>query len=665
MTAPAPSNFAERAEILTSRGIPVVPVVPGEKRCLLPNWQNLATIDPEQIQVWNRQASTYNTGAVCYSDGICVLDADSPELLKMLPLGVPDTFTVLSGGRKLPHLYFKQTEASRALGNCKVKGLFDFQQDRKYVVGPVSVLANGGTYDIAKDVPIVEIPDSLCDWIAAAVEKTFSGAVPSGEHNAVSALALSEPAAIAKNALRYVYGGDPERMLADDLFKLDIGPGGRHPFLTSMAAFLHNGKRGEEELCAILFRFRDRYCAKAGEKDDKEVRNIVRWVLTDCEPYIIKLPSESIPSLDDALAQFNSRYCYVNANHAIVQLSNRMVMRASDFKGAHAANRFAIKTITHANGTTTATRVSIAKEWLEWPERRQVERMVYEPGRPEFFDNQLNRWRGWGCKSIEGNTTQWEQLLDAVFRGNAEARRWFEQWCAYPIQNPGKKMAHAVILWGAKQGTGKTTIGETLGRIYGTNFSVIREEQLHASFNDWAADKQFILADEITGTGDKRTHSDRLKLMVTGSTVHVNKKFEPEYTLRDSINYLFTSNHCDSFYLEESDRRYFVWEVNGTTPGGDFFNEYYRWLDSGGPSALFHRLQHLDLSDFQPHQAPPKTAAKEEMIELGRSELDRWIQQQIADPSRLIEKSGHVWRCADLLTEYERATCPRRKELHL
>src|SRR6185437_13904248 len=122
------------------------------------------------------------------------------------------------------------------------------------------------------------------------------------------------------------------------------------------------------------------------------------------------------------------------------------------------------------------------------------------------------------------------------------------------------------------------------------------EEQLHAAFNDWSADKQFILADEITGSGDKRAHADRLKLMVTGSTIYVNKKFEPPYTLRDSINYLFTSNHCDAFFLEDSDRRYFVWEVNGSVPDVGFFNAYYRWLNHDGASALFHKLMRLDLA---------------------------------------------------------------------
>jgi hypothetical protein len=355
-------------------------------------------------------------------------------------------------------------------------------------------------------------------------------------------------------------------------------------------------------------------------------------------------------TLADALKQFNSEYCYVNQGHIVVQLSTRMVMTADQFRGAHAANKFAVQ-----DDGTTRKRVSIAKAWLEWPERRRVERMVYEPGKPEFFESQLNRWRGWACDPVEGDTTLWEELLANVFNGDESSRQWFEQWCAFQFQEPGKKMAVAVILWGVLQGTGKTTIGETLRRIFGDNSALICEEQLHAPFNEWAADKQFILADEITGTGDKRTHSDQLKLMVTRSTIHVNKKFEPPYAIRDSINYLFTSNHCNSFYVADSDRRYFVWEVAGPALDGDFFARYYKWLDNSGASAVFHRLLNLDLAGFQPYQAPPRTAAKEEMIQQGWSELDRWVRQQIAEPEALISKGGDVWTAAKLVGRYELA----------
>jgi hypothetical protein len=174
-------NFAARAALLTARGIPVVPVAPGEKRCLLENWPALATTDLAQIETWSRTTADFNTAAVCLPDGICVLDADAPGLAEQIGTLLPKTFTTRSAGKGLPHYYFLQTDCSRELGNRKAAGLFDFQQNRKYVVGPGSVLADGRTYDIVDASPIVEIPDALCDWIAAnsIAEKKSFGDSPS------------------------------------------------------------------------------------------------------------------------------------------------------------------------------------------------------------------------------------------------------------------------------------------------------------------------------------------------------------------------------------------------------------------------------------------------------------------------------------------------------
>jgi hypothetical protein len=158
------NNFIERAELLTARNIPTVPVNPGEKRSTLQHWPMLATTDAQQITQWNTANANFNTAAVCLPDGICVLDADSTELTTLLPQ-VPETFTVLSAGKRLPHYYFRQTDRSRELGNRKAKELFDFQQSNKYVVGPGSVLADGRAYDIANPGDLAEIPDWLCDWI--------------------------------------------------------------------------------------------------------------------------------------------------------------------------------------------------------------------------------------------------------------------------------------------------------------------------------------------------------------------------------------------------------------------------------------------------------------------------------------------------------------------
>jgi len=162
-------TFLEIATPLIQRGIPVIPVQPNEKRCLLPEWQMKATTDIEQVKLWQKENPYFNVGCVGTPEGIVILDADNPELIARIEretgYKMPRTFTVRSGGKKLPHLYFRQTDVSRKLRNRSSAGMFDLQSVDKYVVGPGSTLGDGKTYEIIDDSPIADFPDWLAEWI--------------------------------------------------------------------------------------------------------------------------------------------------------------------------------------------------------------------------------------------------------------------------------------------------------------------------------------------------------------------------------------------------------------------------------------------------------------------------------------------------------------------
>jgi len=161
--------FKDRALPLAERGIPVIPVLPGEKRCVLEDWPNRATIDRDQIEKWNLENPLYNVGCVGQPDGIVILDCDKKGLMRQIEEETghrfPRTMIVKSGGKGAAHVYFRQNDWSRKLGNRKVPGLFDLQSIDKYVVGPGSLLSDGGEYRYADDSPIAEFPQWLTDWI--------------------------------------------------------------------------------------------------------------------------------------------------------------------------------------------------------------------------------------------------------------------------------------------------------------------------------------------------------------------------------------------------------------------------------------------------------------------------------------------------------------------
>lgn len=262
--------------------------------------------------------------------------------------------------------------------------------------------------------------------------------------------------------------------------------------------------------------------------------------------------------LGDRLSEINSKFAYVMDQDVVIELDTARRIKRDAFTNGLLANHSVIEYQPAANGTLKRTEVRVPVEWLKWASRLDVQKVTYEPGKPQITkDNAYNTWPGWGCEPSPGDVGPWQSLLAFLFGDDTESIKWFEQWCAYPFQHPGTKLFTSAVLWGPETGTGKSLIGYTLGGIYGENFTEIGNTELHASFNEWAINKQFILGDEISGT-DKRQEADKLKALITQQSLRINMKNLPTYTVPDCINFYFTSNHPDAFFLDDQDRRFFI-----------------------------------------------------------------------------------------------------------
>lgn len=332
------------------------------------------------------------------------------------------------------------------------------------------------------------------------------------------------------------------------------------------------------------------------------------------------------------LHEFNREVVYVrNPGSVMIRSEARPILPSAMVQHIF-ANRHYMESSPTEKNPGRKVKKKIAEAWLEWEGRSEVEGIVYAPGKPEITeDNKYNVWRKWGAAPRKGNIKPWKKLLDFLFKdAGHEARKWFEQWLAYPLQNPGTKLYTSAVIWGVVHGTGKSLVGYTLGRIYGENFTEIDDNDLTGSFNDWALKKQFVMGDEITAKGDsRRAVGEKLKSLITRSTIKINEKFQPRYALDDCINYFWTSNHPDAFVLDDRDRRFFIVEVVGDPLPMQFYDEYDAWYKSDkGAAALFHYLLHeVDTSSFNPRAKAPMTEAKQAMIEDTRSDIVQWCHE--------------------------------------
>ena len=148
-------------------------------------------------------------------------------------------------------------------------------------------------------------------------------------------------------------------------------------------------------------------------------------------------------------------------------------------------------------------------------------------------------------------------------RGNDEHFDYLINWFASIIQNPDKKTGVVVVLKSEKEGTGKGLVIDVLfgNGIFGEqSYSQVKNiEGLIGKFNSNLMNKQFVNADEVSMN---KKEANEVKNMVTDPYMHFEKKGLDKIRLKNFMNFVFTSNNEYCVNLNNSDRRYFILDVD-------------------------------------------------------------------------------------------------------
>ncbi len=342
-----------------------------------------------------------------------------------------------------------------------------------------------------------------------------------------------------------------------------------------------------------------------------------------------------------AMNELNKRFVFVRSPGIVYDYEQDLQMLPRDFTGSQYANLWmrVPRPTLGKGGETLYDKVQTAPEWLKWPGRAVLRRLSYRPGEGKVtHDNTLNTWPGWGVeKAVKGDVGPWHAMMDHLFNGDVAERRWFEQWCACPFQQPGVKLASGVLIWSPTQGSGKTLVGKTLMALYGQNATEIKDSDLEDERREWAENKQFVLADDITGQTNRKL-ANKLKTMITQKYLRINPKYIQSYTVDDCINYYFTSNDPDALYLDDQDRRFFVYESNYVKLADVLRKRYIAWYEStAGREALFHYFLNLPLDGFDPYADAMQTGHKKEMTSISKSAIGSWVARLSETPAELLD----------------------------
>lgn len=325
----------------------------------------------------------------------------------------------------------------------------------------------------------------------------------------------------------------------------------------------------------------------------------------------------------DWLNEMNTQYAWIEEQAKIYRIVHRDFIRKQDFLDLFANKPVMVWT---PKGERSVNR---GKAWIEHPLRREHRRVVMCPGEPLVTrDGNLNTWGGFTVKPEMGDIDPFLRLLIRHVPDKSEYD-FILRWLAHLVQKPAVKMATALVMWSHQQGVGKNLLFECFTKIIGPRHAaIIGQPELEERFNGWAADKVFVIGDEVSGDERQRPqHEDKLKGLITGTTVQLNQKFQPAREVTNHMNFVFLSNHSSAMSVDDQDRRYHVVEVTADRLPPEEANAFVKWRDEGGLGHLLHWLLALDLSAFDPKARAPETAAKRQMIEDNRSDLAVWAAE--------------------------------------
>jgi hypothetical protein len=287
--------------------------------------------------------------------------------------------------------------------------------------------------------------------------------------------------------------------------------------------------------------------------------------------------------------------------------------------------------------------------WLANPLRRQISKVVMEPGLPESLPNNVvNSWKGFNYEAIKGNVKPFITLLKNLIPDAGECS-FVEKWFAKLIQEPATKYNVALVLWSPIQGVGKNLLVETIGNLFNErHFSVVGQEVFADAFTDWQANKCLIVCDEVSSS-DKRHIADRVKGWITSTKNNINCKHEPKFTQPNYIKYVFLSNHPDAVFFDNTDRRFFAVQTSSHQLSKEEVKDFIKWRNDAGYSALLEYLLNLDTIGFDPSAPAPSSASKLNMVEANKSDLETWFDQYI---QYLLDKNIYLVNAEKIAAEY-------------
>ena len=290
------------------------------------------------------------------------------------------------------------------------------------------------------------------------------------------------------------------------------------------------------------------------------------------------------------------------------------------------------------------------------PNRVDVEGQMYDPQTIDKIttDAHGKKWANvytrpnWGDGDYDyADVSMFEDFLKYLIPNETD-REFFLDWLAAKTHSMAFR-GPAILMIAPSQGTGRTTLGDMVGRLFGReNVERVPFERLAgggggSTYNEWLV-KPFIITDETFALGDDTNFYkvyERLKEIIDTKPqeVRINPKYGKQRFQITYTSYLMFSNHENAMSIADNDRRIYVLNnvVKPAEPG--YFVWLNEWLEKGvWTRSVWRWLRQREVDIGSLLKPPEQNAAKTAMIEASQSGpdvlmkalLDNWPDKIVA-----------------------------------
>lgn len=347
---------------------------------------------------------------------------------------------------------------------------------------------------------------------------------------------------------------------------------------------------------------------------------------------VLKSVAELPDDLSTRLYEFGTQYGFMPGGKAI-NLENGFVTTIHNAAEDTAHIYFEVPAPTQANPNKTVSKplIELSKKW----HRKTV---ILEKGMyPQFQGMQItpdgcyNLFQDWAHQPILGDVTQYLELSAYFFQADPSFEKFYHDWVAHILQKPWLRHYTTIQFISEEEGIGKSFMAETVAKIIGykgTNAGAVMlgPDQLFSQWTDALAGKVLAVVNEPSS--DKSNHTAKLKDLISGDTININKKYGESYSTDNYVNYMFTTNKAFVTQMSKGSRREAIFRPEGIERKkmNDMVIAIKQWLANGGYGKILNWYLNRDISDFNHTKAAPDSDAKRRAQAASMTDIEKAAQ---------------------------------------